>query len=114
MTIEVNTAPVVTIAMPADGASVIDGQMVSFNGTANDDGDGDLTANLSWTSSLDGAIGSGGAFSTAALSVGDHVITAQATDSLGLTGTAQIAVTVVSSPVEIRVSASTDDAEEKA
>ena len=51
-------------------------------GTATDE-DGDLAASLAWSSSLDGAIGSGASFSTTTLSLGSHTITASVTDSGG-------------------------------
>ncbi len=99
---------------PADGDSFTVGQSVSFSGSANDVEDGDLTAALTWASSLDGNIGSGGSFSTTALQVGSHTITAQATDSGGLTVSVQIGITVIGgSTIEVRVSSSTDDAEER-
>jgi len=89
-----NTAPTVTITAPADGATFIPGQSISFSGTASDAEDGDLTSSLSWTSSIDGPIGSGGSFSTSGLSVGLHTITASVTDSGGLPGSATIDITV--------------------
>ena len=67
---------------------------VSFAGTATDAEDGVLTAGLAWASSLDGAIGSGGSFTTSALSAGVHVITASVTDSGGTTGSATITITI--------------------
>jgi uncharacterized protein YjiK len=89
-----NTAPVVTITAPADGTSVDEGTSITFAGAASDAEDGDLTGLLIWTSSLDGAIGSGGSFSTASLSPGTHTVTAAASDGEGLAGSAQIMVTV--------------------
>ena len=117
VTVAANAAPVVTITSPADGSSFVAGQTVSFSGGASDAEDGDLTAGLAWSSDLDGSIGSGAGFSTASLSVGSHIVTATATDSLGLPGTAQIGVTVTgggdATIVEYRVSARSDDAEER-
>jgi hypothetical protein len=73
--------PIVAISAPADGSTSVAGDLVTFTGTASDPEDGDLSASLSWTSSLDGSIGSGASFQTSGLSVGDHTITASATDS---------------------------------
>ena len=87
-------APTVSVTAPADGSSSSQGDSVTFSGTANDTEDGDLTASLSWTSSLDGAIGSGASFSTSALSAGTHAITASVTDLGGLSGSDMITVTV--------------------
>jgi len=88
-----NTAPSVTIASPANGASYAAGTAVSFTGSASDTEDGSLTAALAWTSSIDGAIGTGGSF-TKVLTSGTHTITAKATDRGGLTTAKQISVTV--------------------
>jgi hypothetical protein len=113
-----NTAPTVTITAPANGSSFTVGVSIGFTGTANDTEDGDLTAALSWTSSLDGSIGTGGSVTTSTLSVGTHTITAEVTDIGGLTGSDQIYTTVETTntqPIilEVRVSASSDDAEER-
>ncbi len=94
VTINANVAPTVTITAPLTGSTLIDGNSVSFIGTAIDTEDGDIAANLSWSSSLDGAIGSGGGFSTSALTIGTHVITASLTDSGGLPGSDAISVTI--------------------
>jgi extracellular elastinolytic metalloproteinase len=94
----VNTPPTVTITAPADGSSFVEGTSVGFSGTATDAEDGTLTGSLSWTSSLDGSIGSGGSFSTATLSVGTHSITASVTDSGGLPGSDNITVTITADP----------------
>lgn len=89
-----NTPPSVTITAPANGASVTVGTSVNFTGTATDAQDGSLSASLAWTSSINGSIGSGASFSTSALSVGAHTITAAVTDSGGLPGSASITLNV--------------------
>ncbi len=92
----INTAPSVNISAPANGATFNDGDSVSFTGTATDAEDGNISGSLSWTSSIDGNIGSGGSFSTSTLSVGNHTITASVTDSGGLSGSDAISITVQS------------------
>lgn len=89
-----NTAPNVTISSPGNGSAFTAGDSVSFSGSANDAEDGDVSTGLSWASSLDGLLGSGASFGTAALSVGTHTITATASDSGSLTGQASITVTI--------------------
>ncbi len=91
-----NTAPVVTITNPSNGASFTQIDSVPFSGTAIDAEDGDISSSLSWTSSIDSPpdIGSGGSFSTT-LSIGTHTITASATDSGGLPGSDSITVNIV-------------------
>jgi serine protease AprX len=89
-----NAAPSVTITSPANGAVFVLGDLVSFAGSANDIEDGPLTESLSWSSDLDGPIGSGAEFSTEILRLGAHTITASVTDSEGLPDDASITVTV--------------------
>lgn len=93
-TVPGNTAPGVSIASPASGASFVSGASINFSGAATDAEDGDLSGNLVWTSSLDGQIGTGGSFSSASLSVGTHTITAAVTDSGSLGGSNSVTVTV--------------------
>jgi len=57
-----NTPPVAAIASPEHGATFTEGEPISFSGSASDAEDGDVTASLSWSSNLDGPIGSGGTF----------------------------------------------------
>ncbi len=87
--------PVVTISAPPDGSIYNECETVTFTGTASDAEASDLTSALTWTSSLDGTIGSGGSFSTSTLSAGTHTITASVTDSCGLLGSDSIQVTIL-------------------
>lgn len=88
-----NDAPVVSMTSPSDDATPGTGAMILFEGAANDTEDGDISAILNWTSSIDGSIGSGASFSTT-LSDGDHTITASVTDSGGMTSTDTANITV--------------------
>ena len=88
-----NTAPSVTISSPANGASYGEGVSVSFNGSACDSQDGNLTSMLQWTDNGN-AIGSGGSFSSV-LTVGSHTIVAYANDSGGRQGSRTISVNVI-------------------
>ena len=90
-----NNPPTVTILSPAGGASFTAGATISFSGSAVDLEDGSRTASLVWTSSLQGQIGLGGVFSVANLVAGTHVVTARATDTAGLAGTATVTISVV-------------------
>ncbi len=90
-------APTVSVSAPTDGAVFGSGTTITFTGSASDSEDGDLTANLSWTSDIDGAIGSGGSFA-ASLSDGTHVVSASVTDSGGNTATDTVSVTVGDGP----------------
>ncbi|MBL8878479.1 MAG: S8 family serine peptidase [Phycisphaerales bacterium] len=89
-----NTAPTVSISSPANGTTVAQGTSVTFTGSATDTQDGNISASLIWTSSINGQIGAGASFSTSSLSAGTHTITASVTDSGGLSGSASISLTV--------------------
>jgi len=91
-----NSAPAVSIATPYANSSYPAASSISFSGSANDTSDGNVSTKLVWTSSLDGQIGTGASFSKT-LSAGTHTITAWTTDAFGLTGSAQVTVTVGSS-----------------
>jgi hypothetical protein len=90
-------APVVTITSPADGTVFPSRANVALAGTASDLEQGSLAASLVWTSSRDGLLGSGASL-TRVLSSGGHVLTASVPDETGLTGSAQVSVTVSRPP----------------
>lgn len=73
--------PSLNITAPADGSIVTDGDTVTFTATATDPEDGNLAASVEWTSSIDGALGTGGTLQTSSLSLGTHTITAAVQDS---------------------------------
>lgn len=98
-----NTPPTVTITAPANGTSVAQGTSVTFTGTATDPEDGTISGSLTWTSSINGNIGSGASFSTSTLSAGTHTITASVTDSAGAPGSASITLTVTGGPTPVTV-----------
>ena len=77
---DANTAPVVNITTPVDGSTFASGTIITFNCLALDAEDGDLSADCTWTSSLDRNLGKGAAI-TASLSDGIHTVTSTITDS---------------------------------
>jgi len=82
-----------------DEASLTKGRRASFAGRGHDLEDGLLPAgSLSWSSSLDGFLGTGYSLVTADLSLGTHQITLTATDSQSLTGTTDITIQVSPPP----------------
>ncbi len=90
-----NQPPVVTIASPAANLVVVAGAAVTLAGSATDVEDGDLAGGaLTWSSSRDGALGSGDTVVTAALTIGVHVVTLRATDHQGAFGEATRTLTV--------------------
>ena len=90
-----NQSPTSSISAPSANGSFAQGSAVSFAGMGSDPEDGALSgASLVWTSSRDGQIGTGTAFTRSTLTVGTHVITLTARDSKGATGTAARTITV--------------------
>jgi len=88
-----NNSPTVSISNPSDNSSFDSATVISFAGSASDTEDVDISASLTWISSIDGSIGSGGSFSTT-LSDGTHTITAHVTDSGGKTSSKSITITI--------------------
>jgi hypothetical protein len=88
-----NTAPVVTVAFPGDGAVLVYGDTVTLSATVDDE-EPDLAASVGWSSDLDGELGAGAPLENVRLSVGTHTVTASVSDTQGLTGTASVTVTV--------------------
>jgi hypothetical protein len=85
--------PTVSIETPVAGATLSQGTPVIFSGVAADVDDGNLTARIVWSSSIDGHIGTGGLLHKD-LSAGTHTITATVTDSDGNKRTAQVTILV--------------------
>jgi len=93
-----NTAPSVAISSPSQGSSFSNGTAITFSGSATDKQDGDMSGSLAWTSSIDGLLGYGSTL-IRALSSGTHTITASVRDSGGISGSAQITVSVAGGSV---------------
>ncbi len=93
-----NKPPDAAIISPPYGAAFTTGPKIVLEGAGLDLENGSLgDSALSWTSSQNGALGTGQLLETSLYS-GVHVITLTATDSGGLTSTASIQVTVVQPP----------------
>ena len=89
----VNAPPSVSILSPASGAVLAQSLSVALSGRASDLEDGDLTARITWSSSIDGALGVGGSLA-AKLSPGSHTITASVADSAGATTRSSVSLLV--------------------
>ncbi len=87
-----NEPPVVTIVQPFDGATLSND--IEFTGSATDPEDGNISAELTWTSDIDGNLAFRQPAFTTTLSVGTHLITATASDSDGESGAATVTITV--------------------
>src|SRR5206468_1250528 len=86
ISVVVNATPTVTITAPAAGSAFEPGAAIALTATAADPEDGDLGSRITWTSSRDGALGTGKSLTVSTLSTGTHIITASATDDVGKTG----------------------------
>jgi Bacterial Ig-like domain (group 2) len=94
-----NTTPTASITSPAPGLVIASGLAITFTGTGIDAEEGSLTGeSLSWTSSLDGTLGTGTTVVRSDLSIGDHLVTLTARDGEGAESTAEVSVTVVDGP----------------
>ena len=86
-----HAAPSVVITAPTDGVVVEPGPL-QLSGSATDLEDGDLSSQIAWSSDLDGPLGTGAP--SVSLSVGEHVLTAEVTDSGGKSASQSISVIV--------------------
>jgi len=92
----IDTPPVASILSPSDLSEFVIHEEVTFRGTAVDEEDGILSgSSVSWSSSIDGSIGTDTLFATTGLSGGDHTITFRAADSKGGTSSNVIQITVI-------------------
>ena len=89
----VNTAPVVTITSPANGATFVQGTTISLAATATDTQDGNISSRIQWTDN-GVPVGSGNLVSSLLSLVGIHTIVAKVTDNNGVQSSSQVAVTV--------------------
>jgi hypothetical protein len=89
-----NAPPTVRVTSPLTSSSYRQGDSVPLTATAFDFEDGDLSANLAWTSDLDGPLGSGATLAVTTLSIGTHTITATVADgaSSGAADTVQVEI----------------------
>src|SRR4029453_4633244 len=88
LTVEANVAPVVTITSPQNNQKFLAGATITFTGSALDSIHGGRTSSLVGAPSIPGQIGTGGTFPRNNLPNGTHVVTARATDTSNLQGTA--------------------------
>lgn len=107
-----NKAPSISITSPANNTTVDSGATIMFFATATDPEDGTLSGgSVVWSSSLMGQFGTGTSFATPAKTVGTHTVTATATDSHGLSTSAQITLIIrrpANNPPSIRITSPAD------
>ena len=92
-----NVSPIVEITSPEDNTRFTSNDEITFTATANDLEDGDLSAQITWTSNITGELATEAAATIATqLPLGTHVITASVTDSNGATSASNITVEILS------------------
>ncbi len=91
LNVALNNPPVVTVTSPANGAAFLDTDFVRLQAGASDIEDGDVSSSLSWSSSIEGALGNGASL-VIQLTEGVHTLTAAADDSLGASGSVNFVV----------------------
>ncbi len=97
----VDKAPTVTISNPAaDGQIFTAGTTVQLKGDALDVEDGTVS-DVTWSSDVDGALGTGDLLELTTLSTGVHIITLSATDSAGNTTTATVQLEIVPAGISV-------------
>jgi hypothetical protein len=83
------------IASPFAGTSYATGEVVAFQGSAQDPEDGALTgANLVWTDASGSTLATGETFQTDTLALGQHTITLTATDSAGASASTSVTIRI--------------------
>src|SRR5581483_9264086 len=97
VTVRIDATPVLAITAPATGSEFEPGTPVGFAATATDAEDGDLSAHVTWTSSIDGDLGTGASISHT-LTSGTHTIVASVTDQAGQAASKAIVVVVNAAP----------------
>src|SRR5205807_1439784 len=103
----VNAPPQLRIVAPSDGSAFVPGDVVRLQATATDAEDGDLSAQVTWVSSLDGPLGQGARVDATRLRSGTHTITASVVDRGGKTASAVLTV-VVDAPPVVRITGPAD------
>ncbi|MBI4510841.1 MAG: S8 family serine peptidase [Deltaproteobacteria bacterium] len=104
-----NVAPLVRIDTPAPGATVSYGGIGGVNLVAEVDDveDGPSCCTVTWTSNVDGTLGSGRSLRFTFKSPGTRVITVTATDSSGLSSSQSVTIQLVNNPPRAEIQAPT-------
>ena len=89
-----NTPPNLNVMSPLPFSTFIEGDMINLEALATDIQDGDISNSISWSSNIDGQLGSGGQLMLSTLTPSVHTITVIATDSGGMSSSSNFVLTV--------------------
>ena len=95
--------PSVNINAPQAGSAYVKGQAVEFSVSAYDfDAGESADADITWSSSIDGSLGTGATLAVSKLSTGNHTITVSVKDAAGLPPvTASVTINVVAKAADL-------------
>gem|GEM_PF-688908 len=114
----INAFPIVMISSPDAGSTFVEGSPVTLTGAATDVEDGDLSEAITWSSDVDGPLGTGATVVTSTLTAANHRITATVVDSALQSAFQSLNLDIEppggSFSFETRITTGTDDAEERA
>jgi hypothetical protein len=102
--------PTLSITSPADYSDYDETESITLIASATDNQDGDISADITWTSDLDGELGTGASL-TQTLSPGTHTITALVIDSHGFSEEATLTLTIEHTPPTISITSPRADSE---
>lgn len=101
----INDTPAVSIQLPIASTRLGVGALLTLRGSASDTEDGVIPAgSLSWSSSLDGALGAGPTLQVSHLRPGTHELVLTARDRAGAEGRARVSVEVTNEAPAVTIS----------
>lgn len=113
-----NEPPTVGISAPEAGSRFFVGETVTFIGTSFDRNEPGFVLpddNMRWSSSRDGALGTGHRLETSAMTIGSHTVTLTGTDTSGRSDAETVSVWIdpppVDSPPRVSISSPADNSE---
>ena len=106
-----NVPPTVEVQRPGAGDEVDLNATVFFDALVSDLEDGAKCCEVTWTSSVDGQLGTGRATSASFTTVGPRVITVTAVDVDGASTSVEIPITVVNDPPRVEITNPTGGSE---
>lgn len=98
-----NVPPTVDVVRPSPGDVLDLNATVFFDALVTDFEDGNACCEVTWTSNVDGPLGTGRGTSSSFTTVGPRTITLTAVDSQGAQAIANVAVTVVNTPPTVDI-----------